>query len=74
MAKYDINTEVVWYHNHRGDNQKFLLNYDGTISAENRKWHCLGFDSIGSKLKLVGHSDRRRIIKFDIPQGFPING
>jgi hypothetical protein len=49
MGKYDEGTEVVFYDNHKGDNQKFVVNKDGTISPLKAPGVVLGMQATSLK-------------------------
>lgn len=62
FAKYHSENEVNFFWNHRGDNQKFLVNKDGTISPEPAKNMFFGMKGKHNKLCLVGKEDPRKLV------------
>lgn len=70
MGKYHDGNEVPIYHNHKGQNQWFLVNLDGTVSptcAANMAW---GYDTSRESHKqliLVKRGDKRQLVFDSLP-------
>ena len=64
MGKYHENNDLPIYHNHRGPNQLFLVNPDGTISPCLAPNMCMGYDpkaEAHKRVKIVKRGDARQM-------------
>ena len=65
-GKYDVNTPVNFFHSMRFGNQKFVINYNKTISPIHSPFVVLGADIGGGNLKLVNRDDSNRRLHFHV--------